>query len=358
MIPSLEQDSGAYFRDINAAYYTRFPMEPAIRALFTMRPDFEATKIDVVGCGNTMGNLLGFVESSDRSFQFNIEVIGNTVFLIRKGALPKELIPDVRGYGHTYPEAYTSWDAGLGGSVSHQRLVKYRFGGLNCLLRCEGDGYLMDKAVSGNIQSEAHSTLSGRPENNETSSLLEKAGSLFVSEIPATDTNLLVQRAGKEIPQHAIFDIKTRSNRKELDMNEIYPRLWVGQIPNFIIAYHTSGKFGNAQIQDVRDDLKRWERINEELLRDFNTILRQLIEMAKQSKGQRIEVRRSGVGPLQIGRIEEKEGSALPPDLRAKWTGMPYAERDLDGTASILDKKNNDGDADEEEADGDDYLKF
>ena len=343
MPPSLEQDSGNYFRDPNAARWPKYPMEPAIRAVFVLRPSFLATETDVVGCGNTMGNILRFVEPSDRSFVFGIEIIGGTAFLLRMGNSPTELIPDVWGYGHTYPEAYTSWDKGLKDSVSHQRIVQYRIGGLRCLLRFESDGYIKEKASPGRDESKAQDKLSRLSKEAEMSALLVEAESMFVSEsapAPVKGTVLQVELAGKEVPQSAIFDIKTRSIRKEINMEEIYPRLWLSQIPNFIVAYHRSGKFEEPQHQELQSDLKEWETKNQKLICQFIAVLHRLIDMAKKSKDQRIEVHRNGLGPLEVRDLPNSSWSALPHDLKAKWTGQ--------------------GPTDEEATDSedDDYLNF
>ena len=288
-----------------------------------------------------MGNILRFVESSDRSFVFAIEIIGGTAFLIRMGSSPKELIPDVWGYGHTFPEAYTSWDKGLNGSVSHQRIVQYRLGGVTCLLRFESDGYIKEKTTLGSNQSKTQVKPSKLSKETEMSALLLEAESMFVSETaPVQGTDLQIELAGKEVPQSAIFDLKTRSARKEINMEEMYPRLWLSQIPNLIVAYHTSGKFGEPQHQDLQSELKDWEAKNQRLLRQFCVVLHKLIEMAKKSKAQKIEVHRNGLGPLEIREVPSGSWSALPSDLKAKWTGQPPAEVD----------------SDEEEED--DYLKF
>ena len=110
--------------------------------LYHINPDFEAGNADVVGCGSTLGNLLRFAAGADRSFHFKVEYIGKTLFLVRQEQSPTELLQGVRGYGHTFPEAYTTWDFEMRGSASHQRLIQYSFGGLKLIVRSETDGYL------------------------------------------------------------------------------------------------------------------------------------------------------------------------------------------------------------------------
>lgn len=344
---------------MNAASWPRFPVEPAIRAVFTVRPDFEGNDIDVVACGNTMGNLLRFAKSKEMSFEFNVEVIGKTVFLVRMGNPPQELIPDVRGYGHTFPEAYTSWDKDLQGSVSHQRVIKYRFGEIKCMLRFESDGYLNEKAGSGGNSSAQAKSLPSSAET-EISSLLLKTKSTFVSEeIPAPMAHLTVELSGRNVPQNAIFDLKTRSAHKEIDMEEIYPRLWISQIPNFIIAYHNAGDFKDIQCQDVQDELKSWETNNGQHLRILYKILHQLISVVKQAKGHQIGVRRTERGPLEIRKLPKGCWSALPNDLKSKWTGLTTTEHKSEASSSAPERETGDDSFDDEEAEEvDDYLKF
>jgi hypothetical protein len=301
--------------------------------VFKLHPEFQTTDIDLVGCGNTLGNLLRVVEGTERSFLFRIEVIQNTVFLVRRGISPKELIPDVWGYGHTFPEAYTKWDKGLKESVSHQRIIRYRFGEVNCLLRFESDGYLKEKAAPE----------PAKAKQSKETDLSELTEALVVSERSTTKGDkLIIESAGREIPQDAIFDIKTRSSRSEIKMEEIYPRLWLSQIPNFIVAYHTSGKFTTPEPRNVQAEIQGWEHQNAGLLRRYYALIRKLINIARNSRDQKLEVRRIGLGNLEIRELSEKTWSALPQNLIARWAGEPYDESDED-----------DGDEG-----NDDYLNF
>jgi hypothetical protein len=117
-------------------------MEPCLRSIFALQPTFELPTIDVVGCGGTIGNLLRFAGSQTKPFRFDVDVIGETIFFVRRENSPTELIKDVRGYGHTFPESYTTWDSDVRSSVSHQRIISYDFGELRLLVRTETDAYV------------------------------------------------------------------------------------------------------------------------------------------------------------------------------------------------------------------------
>ena len=307
-----------------------------------------------------MGNLIRFANSNERTFRFYIEVVGNTVFLVRKENSPTEPIEGVRGYGHTFPEAYTSWEADVKNSVSHQRLIQYVFGGLRCLVRCESDGYLKDHVHSESQQLPTSSNSSGLSRDDGLPSLLQAAESVTVGEkVPNETVDLIVRSAGHEVPQIAIFDLKTRSARREIDMEEVYPRLWVSQTPKFIIAYHNSGQFNDIQVQDLGDSIHDWEKRNRELLHRFNEILRQLIGFAKQSECHKVEVRRIAMGPLQIRKQGEDCWNALPPDLKVKWAGRGFSENsESDESVSTREKTIDDMSGGDDDDGDDDYLHF
>ncbi|PNH30211.1 hypothetical protein VD0002_g4046 [Verticillium dahliae] len=112
-------------------------MEPAIESILRTRPSFAAvssTPIDIVACGSTLGNLLRFTSGDEKPFRMLVNVVGSTVHLIRREKSPNETIDDVRGYGHTFPDAYTTSDREARGSASHQRILSYCFGGLRSVV--------------------------------------------------------------------------------------------------------------------------------------------------------------------------------------------------------------------------------
>jgi hypothetical protein len=159
-------------------------------------------------------------------------------------------------------------------------------------------------------------------------------------------SKLSVQSAGQLIPQEAIFDLKTRSIRREVDMDEFLPRLWVNQTPNFVVARHTSGRFEHEdiEIRNVRPDVQRWQSRNQAVLLHLKSVLRKLIEITSQKGNTRVQVRRVGTGPLQITK-PTKEWTVLPSELKARWEGNEVSN----------DQKTGDGVSDEE---NEDYLKF
>ncbi|KAJ4411006.1 hypothetical protein N0V85_003880 [Neurospora sp. IMI 360204] len=327
--PQLEQDSGKFYRDRNAARYPNHPYEPAIATLLRTKPSL-VPDLDIVACGSTLGNLLRFVRGQDKTFRFLVEKVGNTIFFIRRENSPREKIPDVKGYGHTFPKRYTTWEESAKGSWAHQRLITYRFGGLRFLVRFEADGYLSEddlpkasptpavkdkpitsveellalvaeidvsdvsdlvelfKPVKPGYKGKKSTTTDVRLSNSTAS--LSPPPSIPESSKPPPPLTIRTSGGSSSpspiVPQAQVFDLKTRSIKARENSNileEELPRLWVSQIPNFVLAYHTRGKFfpNDIEIRDVRPDVKRWEkeRSDDKILAKLAAVVRKLVEM-------------------------------------------------------------------------------
>ncbi|KAK1144125.1 hypothetical protein N8T08_005787 [Aspergillus melleus] len=312
----LSEDSGEYFRDQNAARYSSHPLQPAMEALLKQDPTFELDSVHIVACSSTLGNLLRFVRDPNKKFRVLVEVVGSTVFFLRRENSPTEIIPDVRGYGHTFPEAYTTWDRDVRGSESHQRVIRYRFGEVECLVRFEADGYFRDRC------NDASDT--PRPRDSAITSLL---GQATVSPHEPEDTGSLeIQDAGHVIPQAAIFDLKTRSIKRKHDdiMAEELPRLWVSQTPNFLVVFHKNGRFDDIRIQEARSAIQEWEIRESNALCQFHALLIQLISFAHGRLDRRFEiVHEEFADALELREVMPDVNHVVPDGLKARLVTGP-----------------------------------
>ncbi|RAL64197.1 hypothetical protein DID88_002089 [Monilinia fructigena] len=75
----LPVDSGSVYRDINAARYPEYPMEPAVRSILALEPKFNLQDVDLVACGSTIGNLLRFAGSLKKPFRFDADLSSSKV---------------------------------------------------------------------------------------------------------------------------------------------------------------------------------------------------------------------------------------------------------------------------------------
>lgn len=276
-----------------------------------MQPHYDLQALDIVVCGSTIGNLLRFAGSESKTFRFDLDVIGHIVLFVRKESSPTELITDLRGYGHTFPEAYTTWDSEVRNSCSHQRIIHYEFGGLKFLVRTETDGYV--KAAEAKAPSSVANSIGQLP-------LDDALGTMAVSSTESStdvvqDQQLQLKTQGVKVRQDQIFDIKTRASYKPFDMNEILPRLWVNQTHKFLIAYHQSGLFNKPEVKDVRKEVIRWEDGNSALLSRFHALVKRILDVVRDSDHQQCEVSCDGQGPLRVTKQIGEGRRALPSDL-------------------------------------------
>ncbi|KOS40547.1 hypothetical protein ACN38_g8602 [Penicillium nordicum] len=269
---------------------------PEDNAILTDKPEFPVTDVDIIACNNTLGQLLRFVRGAGSPFRMLVQVLGKTVFFIRRENSPTEMIPGIRGYGHTFLEAYTTWNDSVGGSTSHQRVVKYKFADMECLIRFVPDGFLPD-LVTDTEKAKEEPVPHSQEESMNAEESLASIEDISLSDALSYATEMAPQKLevamqGRRIPQCAVFDVRTRSRAKRRCdvLKEELPRLWLTQIPNFIIANHTNGQFKNIRIRDVRDAVKQWEESEQLTLRKFASLLQMIVAFARSLEDGRLEI--------------------------------------------------------------------
>ncbi|KUJ19423.1 uncharacterized protein LY89DRAFT_683266 [Mollisia scopiformis] len=310
----LDRDSVPVYRDINAARYPKCPMEPAVRSVLEMQSHSELPSVDVFGCGNTLGSLLRCARSQATPFRFDV------VFMVRRGDSPTEKITDLQGYGQNFPAAYTTWDADVRGSCSHQRVISYTLGGMRFFVRSETDGYVRTSSQTLTLSTSTASSLEA-PSVVSTEDVL---GSMSVDTRQLQEGSLLeVRQQGIPIAQEHIFDIKTKSRwYKEYGMEGILPRFWVNQTPNFLLAYHQAGLFSEPEVAPILDDVKLWEKKNSSHLARYHALVKRIVDVVRDSDGQQFEISWEGQGPLLITKQIAAGRLALPTDLLTLWAAL------------------------------------
>jgi hypothetical protein len=256
-----------------------------------------------------------------------VELIGNTVFFVRKENNPRETIDGIRGYGHAFPAAYTTWEGDVKGSESHQRIIQYKFGELNCIVRFECDGYLGDSTAT----MMASSITGGQDLGDE---LVHALGNMFVGQqIPTQQKPLIVLNGGSEVSQASLFDLKTRSGRykTEIPLEDYLPQLYLKQIPNFVTAYHDgAGTFPheNIKVRNIQQEVHVWEIENRDALNRLATLLRKISAISKEDETGMLEVYSPCFDRLEIRRQYRDGSHALPPNLKDAWGKRSWSEND------------------------------
>lgn len=294
--------------DENVRRWPKHPMEPAVRAMLEMNGKFETRSVDIVTCATTLGNLHKLASGTPASFLFNLELVGNTAFLVRKLKSPKELIRDDPPFASLLHEGSTYWDKRVKGSASHHRVIRYSFGGLNLMVRCEPSGYVRRLGAEKTVTSTA------------ARAWTEDSRFTATGHVPAEEScTLKVDRRGFKVFQSALVDIKMRDTESDLTLTKQIPHLWTSQITNSVTAYHENG-----DLSDTRKNVgvKKWETENESLLLRLAAILFQIVDLAKTTSPVKLEANRNDDGPLEIRYKTDEtgvQGCVLPDDLKVMW---------------------------------------
>lgn len=226
--------------------------------------------------------------------------------------------------GHAFPERYTKWQDGVEGSVSHQRIISYDFAGLKCLVRFEADGYLEEEL--GEAVNKSARRRSGGGDGARAATL-------------AID-NIAVRNGGQLIPQHSVLELKTRGahKKKEDHLSDQIPRLWLAQIPFFVLAFHEWGVFRpeDITVQDVRKDVEKWQDTNQELLHQLGRLLKKLVSLARDPDYGKYEVVMQKQGILDIRKQGGVVSSPLASPLTWIWADQDGADSDSDSSSGAL----------------------
>jgi hypothetical protein len=323
----LQKDSGLIYIAQNAARHPDSPLEPLFRALYIANPSYDIRSIDVVTDRNNIRKLLSFINPGSTrngldTFTINIEITKNTAIFCRKEAATHEFIgpQEFRGYGHEFEKANTTNQ--ISGSTGHHRIISYRFGDLNLIVRHETDGYVMLDAdiITPPPNSKAQ-------ESDSLSSLLESLSLSSTNSPPPTTpagSRLTVREEGRVVPLESTMELKTRVSHKPLQLREVVPQLWVSQTPKLVRAYHTKGTFQVPEVEDVAVQVKRWEEGNQNDLRKLAALIGKILQLVKGCGGH-AAVRYDDKGDKLV--IRKADGDAmLPKDLYSKWDDVGNSE--------------------------------
>ncbi|GFF61672.1 hypothetical protein IFM51744_10755 [Aspergillus udagawae] len=123
--------------------------------------------------------------------------------------------------------------AGVKRSESYQRVMKYDFAGTSCLVRFEADGYL--PSVAQNCSSRSSE---GDPAE-AAEDLLSSLDKVAISNLP---------ESGLKDPE----SLKMQREKDEDTLGQELPRLWVAQVPYFILAHHKAGYITSEDTAIIR----------------------------------------------------------------------------------------------------------
>ncbi|KAJ2987686.1 hypothetical protein NUW58_g4367 [Xylaria curta] len=318
----VNKDSGLVYINQNTARHPDFPLEPLFIALYTTQPSFDILSTDVVTDRNNLRKLLAFIGAGDegdalKPFTFDIEIHKNTALFSRAEASNQEFIrPDeFRGFGHEFEKAYTRNQ--IDGSTGHHRVISYRFGDMEFIVRHETDGYVGESVKRHRSSIEGNQT-------DELSSALESlslASSSSLTNSHGISSRLVVRQEGQTVPLNSTLEIKTRVFRKPISIQEVAPQIWLSQTPKLVRAYHQGGIFQTPQVEDVTQDIQRWQTQNQANLRRLAALIHKILEIVKRCNN-RATLRYVCDGDKLV--ISPLGGRKMLPDhLYLKWEAKP-----------------------------------
>jgi hypothetical protein len=297
----LDQDSGFYWCDQHAHRVPRHQFEPVFQALAVMNPTAQFNNVDIVVNRNSLRKFLAFVSFNRGEGQFHVDLtmVHNTLFIGRKEAKAKP--QNKRGYGHNFESEFTTDDPELPEAEGHHRVVRYKFGGLNMVVRIEADGYCTyaDDDDGDDSPNEFFRNVLGTT----------KQTSIVHSSPFATATIA----KGKLVPQNNILELKTASNK-----SSSLEQLWFGRTPFFCCAKRPPSQKGlivAVDVERVRQKMfEEWEKANQTQLLRLAWFLAELrrVTMEKTSKGAAVLVQTEKGAPLQIYEAKASCFGALP----------------------------------------------
>lgn len=315
----LKQDSGIVYIDQNAARHPESPLEPLFRALSITCPSFDIRLIDIVTDRNNIHKLLSFINpelggSGPKAFTIGVEVVQNTAIFRRQEAEASSFVErhDFKGYGREFERVYTTNP--ISGSSGHYRILRYRFGGLNFIVRHKTDGCLATPAspCSDSKDSEAE----------HLSGILDDLSLSPPNDLPraaSSGTKLTVKNEGQAVPLESTLEIKTRVAHKGIEIRDVAWQLWASQTPKLVRAYHRGGKFRKPEVEDVTTEIKQWEGAHQKDLMKLAALMTRIIRVAKECSGN-TTIKYDGVGNTVVIHKVSGKGS-LPEDLYSKWDG-------------------------------------
>ncbi|XP_014559105.1 hypothetical protein COCVIDRAFT_92755 [Bipolaris victoriae FI3] len=309
---TLAQDAGHHFIDQNAARVPKYPFEPAFRALSLMNPETNLTTVDILANRNSLRKLLDLSAGKKLDpFCMGLNLINNTLVISRKERTAQHMVHGApnSGYGHNFERAFTTPDQDLGNSSSHHRVIRYRIGPLDCVVRFEVDAYYDDS------------------EHDTADALTAAMKKLEVAEHPSSsstpmqlpDAPTIAVEKGTFISPALLAEIKAKKLNRVADA---MPQLWFGRTPYFINGNHDKGTVHSVSVTRAEEQFEKWEAANQERLRKMVGLMASIKRTVRGIRGGAgILVYDVKGGPLKVYRARNEEG-VLPGDIVEKYWGM------------------------------------
>lgn len=289
---------GHITRDEHLARQPAFPYEPTLRALAdTQRKKLTNFQtVDICSDSTTLSQLFAFISGSRlKPFRLELSTVHNTLFIV-----PKQH----RGLGHTVtkslpgfvndmvPGVIPDWaadaanrlgtyESDLPYSGGHYRVVRYRLGGLVCVVRGKVDFIYKGRGVPSRVQFDPLGGL--RPKVIPT---MDAEGKNAEGTIGTWMTTVHRYRVGPKAGSPGVTCVRFASRPEEMKLAEKMPELWFGRVPAMVdAAVSDCLEVEDATLHIASDSYKVWEEEHQSSLKVMAGFLRKLKQVTHDAGG-------------------------------------------------------------------------
>ncbi|TFY81636.1 hypothetical protein EWM64_g2373, partial [Hericium alpestre] len=221
--------------------------------------------IDFVTDRNNLRKLLRWTRGGtgqSHDFRIDMELAGERTVLLNIFGAHKTYSGIGTGYGFSFEHETTVPVPGCEDSIGHCRIVKYDFFGLNMMVRFEVDACLpSDEGAT------------------ELDNLANSLATLDVASETASTGGIHIIRAGSEVPQQSLIELKTTKRSKHVIWSEVFPQLHLSQTPWFYVGFHENGTSSEVRITSILE-MEEQRKNAEAQLRKLGQTLEMIQELA------------------------------------------------------------------------------
>ncbi|KAB5518727.1 geranylgeranyl pyrophosphate synthetase [Coniochaeta sp. 2T2.1] len=293
---------------------TTYPFEQVLSATAQMRPNFTFGAVDVVVTRNSLRKLLDFCsgKAAQPSFRIGLSLVRDTTLFIEQYDARAMPFQD-SGWGHGFERTFTRFPAGLEGSTSHDRFLRYKLGEMDCVVGFEVDAcYYEPKRDEGD-------------NNNNAVDALDMQGQAIDHPPSGYHPTRNKPTTGIVSPmqQSTAAELKSKSKRPGGGIGSFLPQLWFGRTPWLIVGRHAEGTFTETTVVEASAQFVRWETDHQDGLRKLVAVLGELRDAVRRNGGRGCAaVCEKGVGGRRrIGVYDLlREGVGVPEEvIRRFW---------------------------------------
>ncbi|KAF4467664.1 Short-chain dehydrogenase reductase SDR [Fusarium albosuccineum] len=172
------------------------------------------------------------------------------------------------------------------GAERHHRLLQYKLGDLNCVIRSQADVLYATTAEDRHEFEAEPGPASEKKSMKDLDHLLHllEYGTPAEDAVPGSDMRLTSYST--KVPQSRLAEVKTSLRGRQFKPASLLPWLWLGRTPCLIHALGTGKEIEQIDQYILEGELKRWEddESNQQALRKMVSLLRQLRDLVAKSK--------------------------------------------------------------------------